>query len=128
MVGQIRPINGRRTEQTWDEQSCLHVHVPVNGDAIVCEMTSNAACASPQTATSNTITMTVNLTVTPSVFITSNPSSPICAGTSVTFTAVPMNGGSNPIYQWKKNGAKRGDEQSPPNAAKPVKWRCYRMR
>ena len=110
------PVNGgsnpiyqwKKNGANVGTNSPTYTYVPVNGDAIVCEMTSNAACASPQMVTSNTITMTVNPSVTPSVSITSNPSSPICAGTSVTFTAVPMNGGSNPAYQWKKNGANVG--------------------
>jgi hypothetical protein len=80
----------------------------VNGDLITCELTSNAICATPTMATSNTLTMTVNANVIPSVSITAAPGNVICTGTSVTFTAVPTNGGATPVYQWKKNGSNVG--------------------
>ncbi len=52
-------------------------------------------------------TALVNPTLIPSVTIAANPSGNICAGTNVTFTATPVNGGSA-AYQWLKNGLVTG--------------------
>jgi hypothetical protein len=79
-----------------------------NGQIVTCVMTSNATCASPVSVTSNAITMTVNPFVAPSVSIAANPGNTICAGTNVTFTATPTNGGTAPAYQWKLNGVNVG--------------------
>jgi len=73
-----------------------------NGNVVTCVMTSNATCASPNPVTSNSITMTVNSILTPSVLITlTSGTNPECSGASATFTATPTNGGSTPLYQWK---------------------------
>ena len=72
----------------------------LNGDAINVQMTSNLACVSGSPATSNTINMTVNPVLPASVSIAAVPSGAVCAGTSVTFTATPVNGGTTPAYQW----------------------------
>ena len=47
--------------------------------------------------------------VTPSVTIAiTNGTNPDCAGDPITFTATPVDGGDNPVYQWKLNGNEVG--------------------
>ncbi len=113
------PTNGGTPSYQWKlnggnvgtNSSTYTNTVLVNGDQVSCVMTSSLACASPTTATSNTVTMTVTATVTPSVSIAANPGNTICTGTSVTFTATPTNGGT-PSYQWKLNGNNVGTNSS----------------
>ena len=75
-----------------------------NGNAVTCVMTANNTCQTSPTANSNTVSMVVNTTVTPSVSISASPGTAAAPGQNVTFTATPTNGGSTPAYQWKKNG------------------------
>ena len=74
-----------------------------NNDVITCELISQTSCVSPTTAVSNSITMTVLGSVTPTVSISASATS-ICPGTEVTFTAAPVNGGGSPSYVWYING------------------------
>ncbi|MCX6278194.1 MAG: hypothetical protein NT004_08860, partial [Bacteroidetes bacterium] len=76
-------------------------YVPVHNDAVSCVLTSSASCSTGNPATSNTVTMTVNTNFAVSVSISESQNN-VCAGTSVTFTATPTNGGTLPAYQWKK--------------------------
>src|SRR5690348_262359 len=78
-----------------------------DNDVVTVVMTSNATCATGSPATSNAVTMNVNPNLPASVSIAASATT-ICAGTSVTFTATPTNGGTAPTYQWKVNGGNVG--------------------
>jgi hypothetical protein len=67
-----------------------------NGQKVTLIFTSSVSCALP--VTSNTITMAVNDLITPSVTIAESVNN-ICPGTTVTFTATRINGGT-PSFQW----------------------------
>lgn len=83
----------------------------VQGDSVKLTITANNTCQSSSSAVSNTVVMTVNPRLTPSVSIaTANLA--VCNGTNITFTATPVNGGSNPSYQWKVNGNPAGTNSS----------------
>ncbi len=79
-----------------------------NGAKVTCVITSSLPCTNPTAATSNELTITVTAAAAPSVSIAASPGNTICAGTNVTFTATPTNGGATPSYQWKLNGTNVG--------------------
>ena len=80
---------------------------PLSGDIISCILSSSEICVTGNPATSNTLTLTGTTTLPAGVTIMANPN-PFCQGSQVTFTATPVNGGTNPSYQWKVNGANTG--------------------
>lgn len=82
-----------------------------SNDVIVVEITSSEVCASTPNATSNAITMEVTPSTPAAVSITADNDS-VCGGTSITFTATPVNGGLTPNYQWKVNGSNVGANSS----------------
>ncbi len=78
-----------------------------NGDVVTCLMTSNLACVTGSPTTSNAVAITVNPIATAGINISAN-TTVICSGQQVDFTAVPINGGSTPFYQWQVNGSNSG--------------------
>ena len=63
-------------------------------------------CISP----SGSVSVAIN-SVTSSVTIQASATT-ICSGSSVTFTATPINGGTNPVYQWEVNRVNEGTNSS----------------
>lgn len=59
------------------------------------------------------VSVTVNSILQAGVSISANPGTTVCAGTSVTFTANPVNGGTAPTYQWQINGVNVAGATSP---------------
>ncbi len=76
---------------------------PLDEDVVVAAMTSNATCADPVTAYAY-VTMSVVTPVVPLVTISADPGTVVEKGQPVTFTALVVNGGITPAYQWMKNG------------------------
>jgi gliding motility-associated-like protein len=93
------PVGGN--SPTWS-------NVPVNGDQVHCTITSSLSCAANNPATSNTIIISIMAAIPVGVTIDPNPGDTVCAGTTVTYTATPVNGGTNPSYQWYLNGSAVG--------------------
>jgi hypothetical protein len=83
-------------------------YLPANGDIVTCTLTSTLDCVSGNPANSNPIIMAVNLVRPVSVSITAS-ANPVCQSTLVTFTAIPFNGGTSPVYQWRVNGSTVGN-------------------
>ncbi len=77
---------------------------------ITCKLTSSASCASPTTATSTGINMTITPNVIPEISISGTTT--ICAGTSTTLTSSTVNGGTSPTYQWRVNSIIMGSGTS----------------
>lgn len=78
------------------------------GDQVRCTLTSNYVCATPPTASSNTITLQPLPDVKASVTVAALPSV-VCEGMPVEFTATAVNGGT-PSFSWTVNGQPAGTD------------------
>ncbi len=93
-------LNGSAiTGETNDTYSSSQLN---NGDVVSLDFTTSETCYTLLTATSNTVTMTVNPNVTPLVTVAAS-ANPICPGSSVSFTSLEEGGGTTPSYQWYLN-------------------------
>lgn len=90
--------------QKWYQEFTMNDYVPDSAGNYTVVMTTTYGCAS----VSNT--ETINPAYIPSVTVTPTASN-ICVGTSVTFNAATINGGT-PTFTWKKNGTTVGSNDS----------------
>ena len=92
---------------TTSTLSLTNIPLGYSGAYVKCDVTSGGC-----TTASNAALLTVTANVPASVTISPNPAGNVCYGTSVTFTATPVNGGPAPSYQWKVNGGNTGTNSS----------------
>ncbi len=103
------PVNGGTPAYVWykndiaipGQTTSTYAYLPADGDRVKCIMTSSlSSCISGNPATSNEITVSVSSALPASVGISADQN-PVCQGELITFTAVPVNGGT-PVYAWFK--------------------------
>jgi hypothetical protein len=80
-------------------------YTPQNGDVVVNVMTSDYACSITGTAYSTPQRMVIDTALVPSVVLTANPGRQISPNQADTISAVVINGGTAPTYQWLVNGS-----------------------
>ncbi len=73
--------------------------------------TSSSACLTNTTATGSnaSVPFTITPAVTPTVNISANPGTTICAGQTVNFSAAATYDGYSPSFQWRLNGVNIAD-------------------
>ncbi|MEI8280146.1 MAG: T9SS type A sorting domain-containing protein, partial [Bacteroidota bacterium] len=89
--------------------SNIYSYVPSNGNSVICVLSSNAQCASSSIAMSNTINLTVDPNVAPTVTISG--ATVITTGSTQTYTAT-VNVSGTVTYQWQVNGVNVGTNTS----------------
>ena len=103
------PTNGGTPAYQWMKNGSAisgatlstYQYFPDDGDIIVCEMTSDAACAAPTTVFSQGLKIEI---YQPSVSISASPST-VCAGGASTLTATVMGAGTSITYTWYSGSA-----------------------
>ena len=74
------------------------------GDYVVTATNSTTGCYDTMGYVNISISTPINPVLIPIVSVSSSAGDTVCAGTSVIFDALPVNGGTAPLYQWAVNG------------------------
>lgn len=100
--------NANDLDNTWSYSNISGATSKDYNPGTITTTTGYRRVSSTCSSISNIVKMFVIPGIPVSVSIAANPGTTICAGTSVTFTATPTNGGTTPAYQWKLNGTNVG--------------------
>jgi gliding motility-associated-like protein len=98
-------LNGKKT---GNNTSVYINNLLKDGDVITCVYSDNTSCVADGSVISNNIQINDTSSNASSVIISASADT-ICAGTTVTFNANPVNAGANPVYQWTLNNTNSGD-------------------
>jgi hypothetical protein len=85
--------------------------VPANFNTVTCVLTSSETCTLNNPAHTDTIVMNVYPVLPVSVTVSAS-ANPVVEGTSVTFTASPVNGGYVSLFNWFVNNISTGSNTS----------------
>ena len=85
----------------------------LEGDSVYCTIVFVNSLGTLDSFRSNAIIVHHAASIPPNVIISiTSGSNPDCSGHPLTFTAYPINGGTNPLYQWMVNGVALVGEDS----------------
>ncbi len=88
----VASISGTGTAATFGTYTAAGTYTAV--------ATSLSSCRSNM---SGSTFIAITPTVTPSISLSTSPGDTVCAGSAITFTALPVNGGSAPVFNWTVN-------------------------
>jgi ELWxxDGT repeat protein len=110
------PANGGTPAYQWYKNNVSvgsnqdsYEFIPEDNDNVYVQLTSSLTCVSGNPAMSDVTVMSVYTSIEPGVTISSVDS--VCGGSNVGYSAVPVNGGTTPSYQWYKNNEPVGANQ-----------------
>ncbi|MCT4560938.1 MAG: GEVED domain-containing protein [Crocinitomicaceae bacterium] len=99
------PIYEWRVNGSVVGSNSSYSQVFADGDKVVCELTSDVACATQSSVISDTLFIMHSPNEDPVVdLVISQGANPNCDGADLEFTANPTFGGNNPSYEWFVNG------------------------